>query len=308
MPGTEALEGVPSLAVTSEEKRQRHKARRRSRVEAARLAQARADRRRRVITLGVVLAFVVIVVGGAVLLLGDDDESTASDDGATTLPTTAPSTASDDSTEPSGPPSTVALPPPPEGRTLEGETPCPATDGTEERVAQFAQAPPMCIDEGEQLEAVIAVEGGEIVATLDTENAPTMVNNFVVLARYKYFDGLPFHRLVPDFVAQGGSSGIPDYGSGGPGYDMPDIEKPTDGYAPGDLAMARSTAVSGSQFFIVASENGAAALTNEYPKFGQVTSGLELVQLLAATGDEDSNGAPTQLITIQSVTIRPVGG
>lgn len=280
-------------------------------MEAARQAQAQATRRKRLVTLGVVAVFAVVVIGGAVLLLGDDDDSTATEDATTTLPAESSSTEDEDTTEDgdtsdsSGPPSTIALPDPPPGRTLEGETPCPATDGSEERVAQFAQAPPTCIDEGEALEAVIALEGGEIVVSLDTASAPTMVNNFVVLAHYKFFDGLPFHRLMPDFVAQGGSSGIPDFGSGGPGYDMPDIEKPTDGYAPGDLAMARSAAVSGSQFFIVASENGASALTNEYPLFGKVTEGLELVQLIAATGDGDSNGTPTQLVTVQSVTIRP---
>ncbi len=277
-------------------------------MEAARVAQEKKARQRRFTTIGVVLAFVAIVVGGAVVLLGSDDDTTAADETTTTTTPTSPSSA-DGSTESTGPPSTIALPDPPAGKTLEGETPCPATDGSEERVSQFAQAPPTCIEEGEELEAVIKVAGGEIVATLDAEKAPTMVNNFVVLARYKFFDGLPFHRLVPDFVAQTGSSGTPDYGSGGPGYDMPDIEKPTEGgYAPGDLAMARSATVSGSQFFIVATQNGAGQLTNEYPLFGKVTSGLELIEFLAATGDKASNGTPTQLITIESVTIRPVGG
>lgn len=278
-------------------------------MEAARIAEEKAGRRRRLTTLGVVLAFVAIVVGGAVVLLGGDDgDTTAAEETTTTAPTTAPSSADSGSTDSAAAPSTVSLPAPPTGASIDGETPCPATDGSEERVSQFAQAPPTCIEEGEELEAVITVSGEEIVATLDAENAPTMVNNFVVLARYKYFDGLPFHRLVPDFVAQTGSSGTPDYGSGGPGYDMPDIEKPTEGYAPGDLAMARSASVSGSQFFIVASENGAAQLGNEYPLFGKVTSGLELVQLLAASGDAASNGTPTSVIAIESVTIRPVGG
>jgi len=264
------------------------------------MAQARAARRQRLIVLGAVLAFVVVVVVVAAVLLGGDDDSTAED--AATTTTTAPGDGS--STSSTDVPTTVSLPAAPTGATIEDDTPCPAEDGSEERVSTFAQAPPTCIEEGEALEAVIETSAGTVTATLDAEAAPTMVNNFVVLARYKYFDGLPFHRLMPDFVAQTGSSGTPDYGSGGPGYDMPDIEKPTDGYAPGDLAMARSDAVSGSQFFIVASENGATALTNEYPRFGKVTEGLELVAELAAKGDEASNGTPTELVTITSVTIR----
>lgn len=276
-------------------------------MEAARVAQARAARRQRLLVLGGVLAFVLVVVVAAALLLGGDDETAADTTTSTTATsTTAPEDGS--STSSTDVPTTVSLPAPPAGATLEGETPCPAEDGSEERVSAFAQAPPTCIDEGEALEAVIETSAGTIVASLDAEAAPTMVNNFVVLARYKYFDGLPFHRLVPDFVAQTGSSGIPDYGSGGPGYSLPDIEKPTDGYAPGDLAMARSTEVSGSQFFIVATENGAAGLGNEYPLFGKVTEGLELVTELATKGDEASNGTPKELVTITSVTIRPAEG
>jgi cyclophilin family peptidyl-prolyl cis-trans isomerase len=211
----------------------------------------------------------------------------------------------------------VSLPEPPEGRTIEDETPCPATDGSEERVAVFAQAPPVCIEEGEKLEAVVKTSAAEepIVIALDAEAAPTMVNNFVVLARYKYFDGLPFHRLVTGFVAQTGSSGNPDYGSGGPGYDMEDTEKPADGYKyqAGDVAMARGAnggPVSGSQFFIVATTEGAAqaGLTPEYPLFGKVIEGQPIATIIASAGDGTGEGAPTKEILIESVTIRPAEG
>lgn len=282
--------------MTSEEKRQRHKEGHRSRVEAARIAQARAARRQRLVVAGVVGVLAVVVVAAGVLLLGDDDDETAAE--ATTTSTTLA-----ESTTTSG-----VLPAAPPGRTLTGETPCPAEDGSEERVSQFAQAPPTCIDPGTPLEAVIETTEGPITIALDAEAAPTMVNNFVVLARYHYFDGVPFHRLMPDFVAQSGSSGIPDYGSGGPGYDMPDVEKPTGAYEAGDVAMARSDAVSGSQFFIVVSDSGAAQLGPEYPLFGQVTEGLDLAAELAAKGDLATNGTPLEQVLIETVTIRPAGG
>ena len=292
-------QAVPSPAVTSEEKRQRHKEGHRSRMEAAREAEARAHKRQRLVVLGVIVVLAVAVVAVAVLLLGDDDGEEATADATTTAPADDPG--STDTTAPGG----VTLPDPPPGGTIEGETPCPAEDGSEERISTFAQAPPTCIEEGEALEAEIVTSKGPITIALDSEAAPTMVNNFVVLARYHYFDGLPFHRLVPDFVAQTGSSGIPDYGSGGPGYDLPDIEKP-DGYAAGDVAMARAEAVSGSQFFLVASDAGAAQLTPpEYPLFGHVTEGQELVAELASLGDAATNGAPTEVVTMDSVTIRP---
>lgn len=294
--------------MTSDAKRQRHKDGHRSRIEAARIADARAQRRSRITVLGIVAVFVALIVGAAVVFLGDDDEESTDDAAASTTSDPAATESSDpeDTTEPGGP--AVSLPTPPEGRTIEGETPCPAEDGSEERVAAFAQAPPTCIDEGETLEAEIVTSAGPVTIALDTEAAPVMANNFVVLARYRYFDGLPFHRLVPDFVAQTGSSGTPDYGSGGPGYDQEDIEKPADGYAPGDVAMARAETVSGSQFFIVASDAGAAQLTPEYPRFARVTEGLELVTELAATGDAATNGTPTEVITVDSVTIRAAEG
>lgn len=301
MPGNAGSGAVPSPAVTSEDKRQRHKAGHRSRIEAAREAEARASRRR-LLTMGAVGLLAVVLIVVAIMLTSDDDggdEETA-DPTSTTLDPSAT-----DTTLP-GAATTVSMPAPPEGASIDGETECPPVEGAEERVATFTAPPPTCIEDGEDLVADITTSSGTITIDLDEEGAPTMVNNFVVLARYRFYDGLPFHRLIPDFMAQTGSSGIPDYGSGGPGYDMPDEEKPEEGflYTAGDVAMARSDTVSGSQFFIVATDEGAAHLTPDYPLFGKVTEGQEIVQVIASQGDAVSNGAPTALVTIESVTIR----
>jgi cyclophilin family peptidyl-prolyl cis-trans isomerase len=302
VPGSCGPGAVPSPPVTSEDKRQRHKAGHRSRIEAAREAQAKADRRR-LITMGVVGLLVVVLIVAAIMLTGGDD----GDDTADSTTPTSLDTSSTDTTAVDDAATTVSLPAPPEGAAIDGDTECPPTDGADERVASFAAAPPTCIEEGEDLVADITTSAGSITIDLDEEGAPTMVNNFVVLARYGFYDGLPFHRLIPDFMAQTGSSGTPDYGSGGPGYDLPDEEKPEEGYVytAGDVAMARSDTVSGSQFFIVATDEGAAHLTPDYPLFGKVTEGQEIVQVIASQGDAVSNGAPTALVTIESVTIRP---
>jgi peptidyl-prolyl cis-trans isomerase B (cyclophilin B) len=303
--------------VTSSEKRQRHKTGHRSRVEEARIAQTRARRRNRIIRLLIgVLVIGVTVAAVALLLQEDPPGDDEADSSTTTTTTTAPDPA--DTTEPVTP---VALPPGPEGATLEGETPCPAADGSEERVAVFAQAPPTCIEEGQALTAEIAIDevdeageatdAGTVTIALDSEAAPTMVNNFVVLSRYHFYDGIPFHRLMPDFVAQVGGAGTPgpdgapDYGTTGPGYDLPDEEHPTDGYAVGDVAMARADTVSGSQFFIVTSESALQALdqAGNYPLLGSVTEGLELATEMSSNGDPATNGAPTKLYVIRSVTI-----
>ena len=105
----------------------------------------------------------------------------------------------------------------------------------------------MCIDPSKEYRATIETSEGQVVVMLDAAQSPKTVNNFVVLALYHYFDGLPFHRNAAGFVDQTGSSGVPDWGSGGPGYDLTE-EKPTKPYEAGTVAMARADKVSGSQF------------------------------------------------------------
>jgi peptidylprolyl isomerase len=290
-------------------------------MEEARISEAKARRRGRIIRVLVGVLVIGIAATAIVLLAQEDPPGDDEADGSTTTTTTTTAPEDTTSTEPATP---VELPPGPEGATIEGETPCPAADGSEERVAVFAQAPPVCIEDGVSYEADVAIDlvdeageatdAGTITIALDSEAAPTMVNNFVVLSRYKFYDGIPFHRLVPDFVAQVGGAGTPgpdgapDYGTTGPGYSLPDEEHPEDGYAVGDVAMARSDTVSGSQLFIVTSESALQPLdqAGNYPLLGSVTAGLDLAVEMSTKGDAASNGTPTALYVIRSVTIREV--
>lgn len=284
-------------------------------MEEARVAAAKARRRNAVVRVLVGLLVVVVIVGVVAILLQEDPPEDPTADGSTT---TVEETLPDDlaSTEPVGTP--VELPPGPEGETLTGPTECPPEDGSAERVAVFAEAPPECIDPAKTYEADIAIVQGDdaeplgtVTIALDTEAAPQTVNNFVVLSRYHFYDGIPFHRLVPGFVAQVGGAGTPgvdgapDYGTTGPGYSSVDEEYPTDGYAEGDVAMARAAEVSGSQFFIVTGSDSLSALDQaaNYPRFGRVTAGLELAQEMT---QNSSGEQPTVLYTIESITIREV--
>ena len=121
------------------------------------------------------------------------------------------------------------------------------------------------------------------------------------LANKKFFDGLTWHRVVKDFVIQGGDP--KGTGSGGPGYEFADeLPKGTNVYLPGVVAMANSGPnTNGSQFFIVTG-NGGLKLTNSYSVFGKVTSGLDVAQKLESfnTGD----GPPSKPLYILSVTIQ----
>ena len=129
------------------------------------------------------------------------------------------------------------------------------------------------------LVAVVATPRGEIRIRLCPEGAPLTVANFVNLANRGYYDGLTFHRVIADFMVQGGDP--TGTGRGGPGYQFADEFSPDlkhDG--PGTLSMANAgPGTNGSQFFIT---HGATPwLDGKHTVFGKVTSGLEVVDLIA---------------------------
>ncbi|MGH9278366.1 MAG: peptidylprolyl isomerase [Acidimicrobiales bacterium] len=176
---------------------------------------------------------------------------------------------------------------------------CPNADGSSARTTSFAQVPPMCITPGKTYTAEVTTTKGSFTIALDPSQAPATVNNFVVLSRYHYYDGVLFHRIIPGFVVQGGDP--LGTGGGGPGYTFDD-ELPRAGqYKIGSVAMANSgPGTNGSQFFIVTGDRGA-ALPPNYALFGTVTSGMEVVQAIEATGT--SGGRPTDSTTITAIKI-----
>ena len=140
-------------------------------------------------------------------------------------------------------------------------------------------------------------------SALDVKSAPKTVNNFVVLARYKYFDGIAFHRIIPGFVLQGGDP--QQTGLGGPGYKFEDELPKAGSYKVGSLAMANSGAnTNGSQFFVISGPTGT-SLPPQYSLFGQVTQGLEVVKAIEDVGIAGTqDGKPSEVVKILSVTIK----
>jgi peptidyl-prolyl cis-trans isomerase B (cyclophilin B) len=136
------------------------------------------------------------------------------------------------------------------------------------------EKPDQVIDPAKQYTATITTDRGDIVIALDPSKAPKSVNNFVFLARDGFYDGVTFHRVVDDFVIQGGDP--EGSGSGGPGYRFED--EPVQGeYIPGAVAMANSGPnTNGSQFFICTVDDRH-KLTKSYNLFGQVVKGMEVV-------------------------------
>ncbi len=175
----------------------------------------------------------------------------------------------------------------------------PAPDGSSPKTQQFSGPPPMVIDPAKRYSATMVTSKGSLVIALDAVGAPKTVNNFVFLARYHYFDGIVFHRIIPGFVVQGGDP--EGSGRGGPGYRFED-ELPQPGrYQIGSLAMANAGPdTNGSQFFIICGPDGA-ALPPKYSLFGAVVSGGDVVSALEGAGS--ASGTPTERVTIESVTI-----
>jgi peptidyl-prolyl cis-trans isomerase B (cyclophilin B) len=142
-------------------------------------------------------------------------------------------------------------------------------------------APEMNIDVEAIHQVTLTTNKGTIVMDLDPQLAPNTVNNFVNLARDGYYTGLTFHRVVPDFVIQGG---CPEgSGRGGPGYRFGD-EPVTGEYTLGAVAMANSGPdTNGSQFFICI-DDCTGKLDKAYNLFGFVTEGMD-VALGISVGD-----------------------
>jgi len=164
---------------------------------------------------------------------------------------------------------------------------------------QYGAAPPMTIDQNKTYIATIKTNMGDMKVQLDAKNAPITVNSFVFLAREKFYDGVIFHRIIKDFVIQGGDP--LGTGMGGPGYKFAD--EPVKGaYEVGSIAMANSGAnTNGSQFFIIDGAQGA-ALPAKYNLFGKTIEGIDVVHKIAgittAAGDR-----PTQEVKITTIEI-----
>jgi peptidylprolyl isomerase len=183
-------------------------------------------------------------------------------------------------------------------------TPCPNPDGSSPTQQQFDGPPPMCIDPQNRYGAEMVTSRGTMSIALDPISAPKTVNNFVVLARYHYFDGIVFHRIIPGFVLQGGDP--TGTGRGDPGYRFEDELPKAGRYELGSLAMANAGPnTNGSQFFVISGPQGV-RLPPQYSLFGKVVGGLDVVATIDRLGS--GSGTPKEQVTIQSVTISEADG
>ena len=192
----------------------------------------------------------------------------------------------------------------------------PPTAETEAGCKDVAQPPPrddggqkkpkQPLDPGKTYEVTLATSCGDFTIQLDQKTSPNAAASFAALARSGFFDDTIFHRIVPDFVIQGGDPTAS--GTGGPGYSTEDDVPADAAYDPGVVAMAKAgnepPGTAGSQFFVVTAAG--TGLTPDYALLGRVTKGMDVVQAIGALGDPASGGAgtPLQSVVIEGTKVR----
>jgi cyclophilin family peptidyl-prolyl cis-trans isomerase len=163
------------------------------------------------------------------------------------------------------------------------------------------KAPQQTVEKGEKLTAVVETSCGTFDIALDTTRAPKTANSFAYLAEEGFYDDLTFHRIVPEFVIQGGDP--EGTGTGGPGYHVTEKPPANLAYTKGVVAMAKSETeppgTSASQFFVVTGAD--AGLPPEYALVGKISSGMDVVERIGELGTPEEK--PKQTVLIEKVTI-----
>ncbi len=289
------------------EKRERQRENRAQRIAEAEAEQAKAKAAQSTKAIGYLLLGVVAIAGIIFLLTrGGDDDNVSTGDTLSEQDFVDDASTVDDSAAQDTVPAAVEEPVeqadtvPPAAVPFE----CPPEDGSAERVVAFTSAPEMCIDVTKNYTADVVTTAGTFTIEFDTENAPATANNFISLARYRFYEGVSFHRIISGFMIQGGDAVGQPSGTGGPGYQFDDELQGGDGpfYELGSVAMANSGPnTQGSQFFVVTGPSGE-GLPDAYTRFGQVTAGMDVVSAIEATPTGPGD-APLEEMIIESITI-----
>lgn len=183
-------------------------------------------------------------------------------------------------------------------------------DAGQDGFKQWDKPPEMVVDPARRYTATMETSLGTMKFELFADEVPQTVNNFVFLSREGFYDGVTFHRIIKDFMIQGGDP--TGTGTGGPGYTIPDEYPVTRAYTRGTLAMARTAAPNsaGSQFFICTGETcGGLDQQPHYVIFGQLIEGgdvlseLESVEVKRGNAIDPVPSTPVDPPVIQRVTI-----
>lgn len=294
----------------SSEKRQRQRENRMRAVAEAERSKKRSTVGRKVVRVVLIVAAILVALWLWSVFSGDDSpDSVEGDDAAVAADAEAPAVTVFETDEPSdeasdeAPAATDAVAATTTAAPAADPASCPAEDGSDGPLNQFDASPPLCIDVETLYAASFDTNMGAFTMVLDPSLDRLSVNNFVVLGRWGAYDGTLFHRIIANFVVQGGDVQL-QYGRGGPGYQFTgDFPPADDWYRIGSVAMANrgNPATNGSQFFIITGDDGA-GLPPLYSPLGHVVEGLDVVMEIegVATGAGDE---PLDEVVVRSVTI-----
>lgn len=287
-------------------RRSREAERQQAQLEARQQALYRAQRKRRIIGIGVLVVVLAATVGGVLAATSEQSAKSASP------PTTGRPTTSSSSSIPTNPNPPVQLPTVPAGATIDGPTPCPAADGSSPRTTDFAGPPPMCIDPTKGYDAVIRTSKGTIELFLLPEASPQTVNNFVTLARYHYYDGLPVTRVVPRGWAEVDDIALPS-GNRGPGYSIPTEADPRGTVAtPNTVAMIPDASGNTTGAFLFGIADQYVGMPSNVVQIGTVSDNRidkgpdgDLTKTVAQAIDKiaTESGRPAEVVTIDGIDI-----
>jgi cyclophilin family peptidyl-prolyl cis-trans isomerase len=298
----------------SSEKRQRQRENRMRAVAEAERVKKRSSSTRKVLKVVLAVAAVLLALLLWSIFSGDDSSDSDADDGNAAVAAEPTEVTAFETDEPGdeAPPATEAAAEAdaepetdssPDEAAAPDPTACPATDGSDGPLNQFDAPPPLCIDPETMYAAAFDTNMGSFTMVLDPSLDRLSVNNFVVLSRWGAFDGTLFHRIISDFVIQGGDVQL-DFGRGGPGYQFTGGFPPADDwYRIGSVAMANrgNPATNGSQFFVITGPNGA-GLPPLYSPLGQVVEGMDVVMEIEGV-ETGAGDVPIQDVVVNSVTI-----
>ena len=178
-------------------------------------------------------------------------------------------------------------------------TPIPTSTGAEKMAQQYSAPPALTLDTTHSYKAIFKTIKGDITVELFADKTPITVNNFVFLAREGYYDNTVFHRVIPDFMVQGGDP--TGTGMGGPGYRFQDEFDATLKHdKPGILSMANAgPGTNGSQFFLT--HVPTPHLDGRHSVFGHVVEGLDVLMNIAVRDPGNSSFPGDALNTIEIV-------
>ena len=178
---------------------------------------------------------------------------------------------------------------------------CTAVEAPEPREPEPRQAPTIELNPELTQRAVVKTNCGEFTITLDPRRSPHAVASFATLTNAGYYDDTTFHRIVPEFVIQGGDPTAT--GTGGPGYTTVDTPSKDTQYTLGTVAKAKTAAeprgAAGSQFFVVTTDE--LQLAADYAVIGEVTSGFDTAARIGGYGD--AAGVPTITAVVESIKL-----